>query len=117
MEIKERHKLLLKSMGLTEEDFRVFDGRFVRYEYDERKGVRLYDPYYMTSYNEYIDADGWSSWSREKDTFMGDILRGVREKAEQRERLSPKPSHEEIAHSLEKRFVKKKPSDSQEGGQ
>ncbi|RLF58207.1 MAG: hypothetical protein DRN37_05320 [Thermoplasmata archaeon] len=76
MEIKQEHKALLKKLGLVEEDFERFDGRFVRYEYDEKRGVRLYDPYYMTSYNEYIDADGWSAWSDENDTFMSSILKG-----------------------------------------
>jgi hypothetical protein len=92
MEVKPEHKQLLKSMGVKEEDFRLFDGKFVRYEYDEEKGVRLYDPYYMTSYNEYIDADGWSSWSDEKDTFMSDILKEAKKKAAQKEKISPKPT-------------------------
>ena len=63
MEIKKEHKELLKSLGLNEGDFDVFDGKYVTYEYDEHKGVRLYDPLYRTSYNEYIDVDGWSAWS------------------------------------------------------
>jgi hypothetical protein len=49
MEIREEHKALLKILGLKEEDFELFDDKFVRYEYDEEKGVRLYDPYYETS--------------------------------------------------------------------
>ena len=101
MDIKEEHKALLKGMGLKEEDFERFDGKFVRYEFEEEKGVRLYDPYYRTSYNEYIDADGWSAWSSEKDTFMSNILKGAIEEAERKEKMSPKPSHEEIARSLE----------------
>ena len=112
MEIKEDHKDLLKKMGLKEEDFKIFDGKFIRYEYDERKGVRLYDPYYRTSYNEYIDVHGWSSWSYEQDTFMSNILRPAQEEAERREEISSKPSQKEIAQSIEKRFGKKVTSDS-----
>ena len=82
MPVKEEHKSLLKSMGLTEEDFELFDGTHVRYEYDEGKGVRIHDPFYETSYDEYIGIDGWSSWSSEDDTFMHDILKGVHEKAD-----------------------------------
>jgi hypothetical protein len=81
MHIKEEHKMLLKSMGLTEEDFDLFDGKHVQYEYDEEKGVRIHDPFYETSYNEYIGIDGWSSWSSENDTFMHNIIKGVPEKA------------------------------------
>jgi len=75
MEIDEAHKTLLKSLGLTDEDFTRFDGKFVRYEFDAEKGVRLYDPYYMTSYQEYIGIDGWSAWSSEQDTFQSNILK------------------------------------------
>ena len=107
MEIKSEHKELLKSMGLKEEDFRLFDGRSVRYEVDKEKGVRLYDPYYTTSYNEYIDADGWSSWSSEKDTFMSDILKEAKKKAAQKEKISPKPTEVEITQSLQEKFGKK----------
>jgi len=114
MEIKKEHKAFLKGMGLNEEDFKHFDGKFVRYEYNEEKGVRLYDPYYRTSYNEYIDADGWSAWSSEGDTFMSDILKEAKKKAEEREKISPKLSQEEISQSLQKKFGKKVPSDSQE---
>ena len=114
MQIKEEHKELLTRMGLKKEDFDLFDGKFVGYEFDKEKGVRLYDPYYMTSYNEYIDADGWSSWTCEEDTFLSDILEGAREKAQQSEEESPKPNQEEIAQSLQKKFGKQIPSDSQE---
>jgi len=113
MEIKEDHKELLKGMGLKEEDLKLFDGKYVSYEYDELKGVRLYDPYYKTSYNEYIDVDGWSSWSSEEDTFMNDILKGAREEAERREKISPKPSNEDMAQSLEEKFRKKTTSDAE----
>jgi len=104
MEIKPEHQALLKSMGLKEEDFECFDGKFVRYDFDEEKGVRLYDPYYRTSYNEYIDADGWSAWSSEKDTFMSNILKDARRKAKESEQRSPKPSAEEISQALKKKF-------------
>ena len=113
MEIKQEHKALLKSMGLKEKDFEHFDGQFVRYEFDEEKGVRLYDPYYRTSYNEYIDADGWSAWSSEKDTFMSNILKDARKKAEESEKTSPKPTEEEITRSLQKKFGEKITSDSE----
>lgn len=114
MEITQEHKVLLRSMGLKEKDFEHFDGQFVRYEFDEEKGVRLYDPYYRTSYDEYIDADGWSAWSSEKDTFMSNILKDARRKAEESEQRSPKPSGKEITQALKKKFGKKVTSDSQE---
>ena len=114
MDIKEEHKALLKGMGLKEGDFERFDGKFVRYEFEEEKGVRLYDPYYRTSYNEYIDADGWSAWSSEKDTFMSNILKGARRRAQESEKISPRPSEREITQALKKRFGKKVPSGSQE---
>ena len=113
MEIKQEHKALLKGMGLKEKDFDHFDGQFVRYEFDEGKGVRLYDPYYRTSYGEYIDADGWSAWSSEKDTFMSNILKDARKKAEESEKISPKPTKEEITRSLQKKFGEKITSDSE----
>jgi hypothetical protein len=114
MEIKREHKVLLKGMGLEEEDFELFDGDFVRYEYDEEKGVRLYDPYYRTSYNEYIGVDGWSSWSFEGDEFMSRILKGAKAEAERRESLSTKPTSQELSESLAKKFGKKISPDSQE---
>ncbi len=114
MEIKEDHREFLRQLGLTEDDFKLFDGKFVRYEFDEEKGVRLYDPYYTTSYNEYIDMDGWSSWSCEQDTFMSDILKGAKKEAERKGKTSLKPEQEEIAQSLEKKFGKKITPDSQE---
>jgi hypothetical protein len=104
MEIKEEHKPLLKQLGLKDEDFPKFDGKWVRYEYDGEKGVRIYDPYYETSFDEYLDADGWSAWSSERDTFMKDILKGVSEKVEQREAVSPRPDEGEISEALRKKF-------------
>lgn len=107
MEIKEDHKKLLKAMGLTEDDFKRFDGKQVRYEVNEEKGVRLYDPYYLTSYNEYIDVDGWSSWSSEQDTFMSHILKEARAEARRREAISPKATQEQVTEAMEKKFGKK----------
>ena len=104
MNIKEEHKEILLSMGLKEEDFRLFDGKNVSYEYDREKGIRLYDPDYVTSYQEYIDIDGWGAWSSEQDTFMSDIVKPAREAARQREAISQKPDDEEIFESLKKKF-------------
>jgi len=106
MNIDEKHKELLKTMGIKEEDFILFDGRTVTYEFDAKKGVRIYDPYYSTSYSEYIDVDGWSSWSTEQDSFTSDILREAKAEAERREKLSPKPTQEELAHSIKVKFGK-----------
>ncbi|RLB43064.1 MAG: hypothetical protein DRH12_03975 [Deltaproteobacteria bacterium] len=111
MKIEEKHKALLKELGLVEEDFEKFDGKFVTYEYDEQKGVRIYDPYYTTSYNEYIGVDGWSAWSSEKDTFMTDILRGAKEKAKLAEQKSERPEQDEIAEALKKKFGHKPEED------
>jgi hypothetical protein len=112
MEINEEHKKLLKNLGLKEEDFERFDGTFVTYEFDPVKGVRLYDPAYETSYDEYIDVDGWSAWSSEQNTFMGNILKGTREEVERREKMDRKLSQEEFKESLEKKFGKKPDSNS-----
>ena len=113
MEIKEKHKALLIKLGLKEEDFECFDGKFVDYEYDEKKGVRIYDPYYETSYNEYIGIEGWSAWSTENDTFMSDILKGVREKVERREKQSPEPDQKEVFDAMKKKFGGKIKPDSE----
>jgi hypothetical protein len=104
MEIKEAHKALLKELGLKEEDFKLFDGKVLRYEYDEKKGVRIYDPYYSTSYNEYIGIDGWSAWSVERDTFMSDILEKSKTSARQRVVGRHKPDQEKITEDLQKKF-------------
>jgi len=106
MNIDEKHKELLKAMGIKEEDFTLFDGKTVTYEFDGSKGVRIYDPYYSTSYKEYIDVDGWSSWSTEQDSFTSDILHEAKAEAERREKLSPKPTQEELAHSIKVKFGK-----------
>jgi len=107
MEVKEEHKALLKSLGLDDEDFGRFDGEFVRYEYDEKKGVRIYDPYYSTSYNEYIGIDGWSAWSDENDTFMSDIMKGTHEEVRRKELSNPRANQGKISEALEKKFGKK----------
>jgi hypothetical protein len=106
MEIKEGHKKALIGLGIREEDFRLFEGKTVTYEFDERRGVRIYDPYYHTSYTEYIDVDGWSSWSAEQAPFTSEILHEAKAEAERREKLSPKPTQEEIAHSIKVKFGK-----------
>jgi hypothetical protein len=106
MNIDEKHKKLLIDMGIQEKDFSLFDGKIVTYEYDAKKGVRIYDPYYSTSYAEYIDVDGWSSWSTEQDSFTADILREAKAEAERREKLSPKPTQEELSHSPKVKFGK-----------
>lgn len=110
MEIKEDHRELLKGMGLKEKDFELFDGKFVTYEFSPEKGVRLYDPYYATSYNEYIGIDGWSAWSSEDDNFMSNILKEAREKARKAEGLSSKPDPSQLAAAMAKKFAKKKES-------
>jgi hypothetical protein len=107
MEISETHKKLLIDMGIREEDFSLFDGKTVTYEFDANKGVRLYDPYYSTSYTEYIDVDGWSSWSTEQDSFTSDILYEAKAEAERREKLSPRPKQEEISRSIKVKFGKR----------
>jgi len=106
MNIDEEHKNLLKAIGIKEEDFILFDGKTVTYEFDAKKGVRIYDPYYSTSYTEYIDVDGWSSWSTEQDSFTSDILHEAKAEAERREKLSPKPTQEELAQSIKGKFGK-----------
>jgi len=111
MEVKDEHKKLLKKLGLTEQDFERFDGEFVRYEYDSKRGVRIYDPYYETSYNEYIGIDGWSAWSDENDTFMSDILKGTHEEVRRKELSNPRANQEKISEALEKKFGKKTDND------
>lgn len=74
MIFSDKQKGLLRDLGLTEEDEALIDEKDVKLAFDEVKGVRLFDPYYRTSYREYIAIDGWSSWSSEKDSFLSDIL-------------------------------------------
>jgi hypothetical protein len=105
MEIEDKHKTLLLKLGLKEKDFKLFDGKQVTFEFQEDKGVRLYDPYYQTSYSEYIGVDGWSAWSSEEDRFMSQVLTAANKEVERREKM--KPSQEEVASALEKKFSKK----------
>lgn len=113
MEVPQHHKDLLKELGLKDEDLDLFNGKFVRYEFDQEKGVRIYDPYYRTSYNEYIGIDGWGSWSSEKDTFMRDILKKAREEARRIEAMSLKPDQTETEMALKSKFGATKPPESQ----
>lgn len=114
IEIKPEHKELLKKLGLKEEDFELFDGRQVRYEVNEEKGVRIYDPYYVTSYDEYIASNGWSSWSSENDTFMSDILRDTRKRVAEMESRSPRPAEGKITQALKTKFGETDSSDPEE---
>ncbi len=111
MDVKEEHKPILRELGLKDEDFALFDGKFVKYEYDEDKGVRIYDPYYETSYDEYIGIDGWSAWSVENDTFMSDVLKKTHEKVQKTLSGRTEASDEEITEALRKKFGKKAPED------
>ncbi len=104
MEIKEEHKRLLIRMGLKEEDFVHFDGKYVSYEFEPGKGVRIYDPFYATSYNEYIGIDGWSAWSEERDTFMSSLLNGARKETRRRETASPWSDQKDISEALNQKF-------------
>jgi len=98
----------LRTLGLTEGDFDRFDGKFVRYEHDDVKGVRIYDPYYETSYNEYIGIDGWSAWSTEKDIFMTEFLKSARGKT-----LDAKPDPGKIEKALREKFETKTRTESE----
>ena len=71
------------------------------------KGVRLYDPDYETSYDEYIDVDGWGAWSSEQNTFMGDILKRTWEEVYRREKMGQEPSQEDFEESIQRKFGKK----------
>src|SRR4030042_5522245 len=102
MEIKEEHKKLLLKLGLKEEDFKLFDSKHVTYEFQGDKGVRLYDPYYQTSYDEYIGVDGWSAWSSEEDRFISQLFAAAKEGGARRKKT--KPNQEEFATALEKKF-------------
>ena len=74
MDIPEEHKKLLLGLGVKEEEFDLFDGKSLKYEYDDEKGVRIYDPSYKTSCSVYIEVGGWSSWSGEEDDFMEQLF-------------------------------------------
>lgn len=111
MDISDAHKDLLMHLGLCEADFDRFDGTFVTYEFDEKKGVRLYDPYYQTSYEEYIGIDGWSAWSTEDDSFMTDILKPTHDTVNRIKTAPPKAEPESVPETLEKKFAVKKQGD------
>ena len=81
---------------------------------NKEKGVRIYDPYYATSYNEYIASDGWSSWSSENDTFMSDILKDARKKVVEMKSKSARPEEEEITQALKTKFGETDSSDPEE---
>jgi len=112
MEVKEEHKALLLSLGLCEEDFGKFDGRWVAYQFDEERGVRIYDPYYRTSYDEYIGIDGWSAWSSEKDTFMSDIIEAAGGSLAGSDASRNRPGRDEISGALRKKFSPVKDEES-----
>ena len=76
--------------------------------------MRIYDPYYVTSYDEYIASGGWSSWSSENDTFMSDILRDARKKATEMENRRPRPEEEKITQDLKMKFGDTDSSDPEE---
>ncbi|OQX66061.1 MAG: hypothetical protein B5M55_01440 [Desulfococcus sp. 4484_242] len=113
MKIKAKHKPLLKKMGLSEDDFARFDGKHVSYEFDLERGVRIYDPFYTTSYDEYIGIDGWSAWSSENDTFMSHILKGSGEKREGTKAPRPKADIQQMSSYLQKKFGKSSETDVQ----
>ncbi len=69
-----KYKELLRSIGVRDEEFELFDGRNLKYEYDPQKGVRLYDPLQKTSTDRYVGIDGWTSWSGEEDDFMATLF-------------------------------------------
>jgi hypothetical protein len=104
MDIPESHKELLRRLGVGDEDFDLFDGVKVGYEFDPEKGVRLYDPAYRTSYDGYIEVEGWSAWSSEDDRFMEELFpQGLPERAPDEETtVSP-----EEAERLVKEFREK----------
>ena len=105
--IKEEHKVKLREMGLEEKDFALFNGKDVAYEFDEERGVRIYDPYYATSYDGYIEVDGWSSWSSGRDTFMQDIQRKASPYPEGRQGAVSELDQEVITQTLKKKFGSK----------
>lgn len=112
MEISDEHKGLLRALGLTEKDFARFDARWVRYEFDEERGVRIFDPHYRTSYNEYIGIDGWSAWSSENDTFMSDVIKAAGGSLAGEPGPESPPDREEIADALRKKFAPRKNEES-----
>ncbi len=74
MNIPEKDRRILQSLGVQGDEFSLFDGVNLTYESDPEKGIRLYDPYYRTSCTLYIAVDGWTSWSGEDDRFMEQLF-------------------------------------------
>jgi hypothetical protein len=105
--IKEEHKEMLREIGLEEKDFALFNGKDVAYEFDEERGVRIYDPYYATSYEGYIEVDGWSSWSSAQDTFMQNIQRKIPSDSRKKQEAVSESDHEVITQALKKKFGSK----------
>lgn len=102
--IKEEHKEKLLEVGLDDEDFALFNGNDVAYEFDEERGVRIYDPYYTTSYDGYIDVDGWSSWSSVQDNFMQNMQNKASNSHEVRQGPVSEGNQEVITQALKKKF-------------
>ena len=74
--MEEKHKELLRTIGVLEEEFELFDGRNLKYEYDPQKGVRLYDPFTETS-TEPLCGYRWMDFlERRRGRFHGDSFPG-----------------------------------------
>jgi hypothetical protein len=105
--IKEEHKAMLRELGLEEKDFGLFNGKDVAYEFDEKRGIRIYDPYYATSYDGYIEVDGWSCWTSSRDTFMQNIQSKASPSPEGRQGAVSELDQEVITRALKKKFGSK----------
>ena len=114
MEMNKEHRTLLLAMGLTEEDLRLMDGVQVSYEFDEKLGVRLFDPDSMTSYGEYIDIEGWSAWSSEDDTFIRPALDRAWKSFGEREKVPM--SEDEFARKMGAKFGSGQDSEEEDTG-
>ena len=104
MDIKSEHRNLLKKLGLKEKDFELFKNKTLKYEFDKEKGVRIHDPYYDTSYNEYIGIDGWSAWSSEDDKFMSNILSASKEAVLKSKFDQEALQQDKISTAIQKKF-------------
>lgn len=104
MDIKSEHINLLKKLGLKEKDFELFKNETLKYEFDKEKGVRIHDPYYDTSYNEYIGIDGWSAWSSENDNFMSNILSASKEAVLKSKSDQGALQQDKISAAMQKKF-------------
>ena len=105
--IKEEHKEMLLEIGLQEKDFALFDGKDVAYEFDEERGVRIFDPCYATSYEGYIEVDGWSSWSSAHDNFMQNIQTKATSHSMEKKESPSGLDQDEITQALKKKFGSK----------